>query len=363
MSTKYVSVAAGLAAASFAFAACITGGQRSGMAQPAPSDTPLSGDYFGVAWISKDLLILSWDAPLPFGDGLPFWVSRLVSATPQAEAHALLAVPPFDDRCRIGDDGGATRLPDGRIAFQRSCRDPLDSEIDTIDLTTGLSEVLVETGTFAVGWDRYDVSGITYRPGMQDGLVQFGDWLCGGIGEVTPNGIRPFDFSFEFQDRHVNLAESFARPCDADVSVGRATWAPDGEHLALFAATGPRGVTGLDRLYEGSALLTVRRTDAAVRVLAQHLQDPFALWSPDSKWILVIEGGLGIGEGRNAWLMDSSDTGEPLRLDLPRNLLSASWSPDGSSLVAVVGTSPLGALQPTANVVTFEMRAITELGL
>ncbi len=286
-----------------------------------------AGTYGTLAWLPSDRIILEYRPRGTQGPETSLWMME----SDGGEFHALALPADTQNECSWTGYHDPIALSDGQAAYVRSCHmekgNPFwSSSVLVLDPKTETSQRLfnyqiLEAASFSLA---------------------FGPDLSRGIG-ATYSDIEHYMFGIDSQGTYT-LELGLLRP-------NRPAWSPDGKTLAFFGNrtmsgdAGPIWATQAYDLWLMPSDCVTRSSECRgkARMLVQSVDGPTNVaWSPDGKW-LVFDGNVQ-GRGDGVWLFDT--TGQQSFLIAAGNYTVPTWSPDGKTIMVVVGSPLEGQSDP-----------------
>lgn len=323
------------------------------VAPPPPEQNALStrelrvpaAEYFGVEWFADNRLFLGWRDQLTPGEpDNPNTTAHIVSLGLDDEAHVVMPKLPMEPTCTtLVDDFIEGRLPDGRLGYLRSCREPFDFRVMALDVASGEHELLAALGDPVTDDGHMNVYHYSFRRDMRGGVIEVGSRICDGLALFDAKGLRPFEPAVRIGDATIDLASFFRRPCPEVPNARLPRFSPDGERIAFVASPATVGKDGFARLDQPYDLLVMDPDSGKAEVLMSGIRAPFGLeWSPNGDWLIVLED-VALSDSR-LWLV-SAEGGKAQRLAVDRATQAAAWSPDGRQLATLVRVGNIDDLE------------------
>ena len=327
-----------------------------GAVRPEPAGSSITtvrtpaGAYFNAVWLRSGLVVVEHE-PDDSGNSedsfTPLWKMR-----PDGSEFGILDVPD-QKRCFRTSYENATELPDGRLGFVRACEpenevDPSEYTFMAYDLVQGRLEALTSLN---VAPGPY-----TWNPSLTRGLFSRSSDICAGIGTLSRRGFEPLDVTISEGGRSWRIDTHLRRPpdepCDDEGRAQDPAWSPDGSTVAFLASPTSIGVRGRARLREPWNLYLMPPGGTPTAVV-EGLRGPTGpVWSPDSK-SLAFSAEVP-RQGKGAFVFSVMDRRQ--RLVARGEVSAASWSPDGSQLLALRHLGKPGDWPPRAELVVVELR-------
>jgi len=285
------------------------------------------GEYYALAWLPNDRVILNYQPKGKQGPESNLWIMR----SDGSEFHELALPSDIQNECSWTEYHDPITLSDGQAAYVRSChmeKEPFrSSSILVLNPGTQTSQPLFtqqipESALFSIA---------------------FGSDLSHGVG-ATYSDIEHYMFGIDNQGTYT-LELGLLRP-------NRPAWSPDGKHLAFFgnrAMGGDAGPIWATQAYDlwlmpADCISRSRSCSATAQLLTQGVNGPTRVaWSPNGNW-LVFDGDVQ-GQGKGIWLLDARR--QKLYQIAVGNYERPTWSPDGQSIMVVVGSPVQSQSDPT----------------
>ncbi len=298
------------------------------------------GDYYTLAWLSDDRVVLDYKSKGKQGPESNLWIMR----SDGSEFHELALPGDTQNECSWTEYHDPVTLSDGQAAYVRSChmeKEPFrSSSILVLNPRTQTSQQLFsqqipESALFSLA---------------------FGSDSSRGVG-ATYSDIEHHLFGIDSQGTFT-VELGLLRP-------NRPTWSSDGKYLAFFGNrtmrgdAGPIWATQPYDLWSMPADCISRSTScsATAQMLIQNVKGPTRVaWSPNGKW-LVFDGDVQ-GQGKGIWLFDVNR--QKIYQIAFGNYERPTWSPNGENVMVVVG-SPLEG-QPDPALVSYTSLALLDVG-
>lgn len=337
-----------LALGAMALGACA----RDAPVRPEPNGSTITrlptpgGSYFNAVWLRSGLVVVEYE-PEEFDDSFtPLWKMK-----PDGSDFGILHVPD-QKRCSRTSYENATELPDGRLGFVRACEsgneiDPSEFTFMAYDVDDGRLETLT---SLDVGPGPY-----TWNTNLTRGLFSRSSDICAGIGALSRRGFEPLDVTISEGGRSwridTHLRRSPDEPCDDEGRAKDPAWSPDGSTVAFLASPTSIGVRGRARLKEPWNLYLMAPVGAPTAVLEGLTGPTGPIWSPDSR-ALAFSAEFP-GEGPGAFVFSLGDRRQ--RRVARGQVSPASWSPDGTRLLAIRYPGRREESPPSAELVVLEL--------
>jgi hypothetical protein len=313
---------------------------------PGPSPTVLYGpaDVYGAAWV-ENLGIVFNDGDEPNGNGTE---TRLWAIDPAGgQPNKLIDIVDTTPACWRQEELRPSRLRDGRLGYIRDCNGeagyPLTWAALAYDPTSrSVAELFaVDDLLRYFSWD-----------GQGRSYFSIGAGICGAVGIADAAGVRSLDGQLERNGQTFDFGRAWhdetTQPDCPDA--GRADFpalSADGTTLAVMVsfATTP----GMARLDEPWDIYLRDVASGEMRFLAGGFVGPTDLaWSPSADALTIAAQAAGESTGA-LWSVDAA-SGQLTKL-LASPVSQFAWSPDGSSLAAVVDVADERFHRPGAMVI------------
>lgn len=278
------------------------------------------GNYRALAWTSTDRVIFEYRPKGKQGPGTNLWIMR----SDGTELHELTLPPDTQNECSWTEYHDPVVLSNGQVAYVRSChtaKEPFwSSSVLVLNPNTQTSQLLFnqeipEAALFSIA---------------------FGSDLSYAVG-ATYSDVEHYMFGIDSGGTYT-LELGRPRP-------NRPAWSRDGKTIAFFgnqsmqSEPGPNWAAQAYDLWLIPADCVTRSSNCTdkARMLLESVDSPTNMaWSPDGKW-LAFDGDVQ-GQGKGIWLLNVN--GQKLYQVAVGNFERPAWSPDGHTIMVVVG-SPL----------------------
>lgn len=233
-------------------------------------------------------------------------------------------------------------LPDGRLGLMKRCSiqgaaDYLQGERqenlvaydwEKHEINLLVDETIPDIGGGSFSWNP------EMTKGVQSGLPGV---LFGTIYWLTPQQTEPMTITIEADNKSWSLDENYgveSPALNSDAGIARSpSWSPDGQQIAFFASPSSVGRNGPSRLQGEYQLFLMDIDTLQPEPVLEGIYFANGLqWSPDNRW-LVFYGEMGQPRQSGVWIF-SPET-NVLKLVDHGHVNSASWSPDGQSLLII----------------------------
>lgn len=308
--------------------------------RPAVTATPIAaavpaaaGYLFGLAWL-RDGSLVATSSPDTSPGTAQVW--RFPS-----ERSVQRLPAPFDRSCRNDELTFPSALPDGRVAFTRTCNALDDPSVFTatvvaFDPASGGLATLSRLGRamspLATSWN----------PSLTRGVGAQTSDVCAEVAWLTTDGPAGIQAEIAGGGRSWRLDAWLTQPgrpgCTNDGRAASPSWSPDGRTVALLASPESAGVGGQARLDVPWSVYLLDVASLRTRRLLGGLGGAAGLtWSPDGRWLALTADIRGRGTG--LWLF-SPATGALRLVGATRSLGVPAWSPEGRRIAAIENLSP-----------------------
>jgi hypothetical protein len=300
-----------------------------------------AADYFGLAWVSDDVIVMAWAPPLGGGPAEP---AHLVKVGTTAASVTPLPFAPTNAECWRIREARPIRLPDGRLGFVRECQPRQFKGIDfsiiwydivAMDLRDGHQEVLARLDNTDLHGGNRILYAISLKPSLKEGVAYLGNRICDAAVAFDASGIRPLDMTLGAEPSAPNLNEPFNQDCASTINARSPEWSPDGGRLAVLVSTDAKGRDGFSRMDVGWDLVVVNATTGMSERWLSGLAEPDDVaWSPDGRWLLVTSYDAQQNTSTIS-LVSPAAPGDTRRISLGERVTSIAWSPDSTRLAGL----------------------------
>ncbi|HEV8488408.1 MAG TPA: hypothetical protein VGQ58_01330 [Candidatus Limnocylindrales bacterium] len=287
-----------------------------------------------IAWLPSGWIVADRDPDLPLPHGAP----DLVAFRPDGSEFGRLPIGPRAD-CWRDETWRPTELPDGRLGFVRECYPKRlegvdfayhEIELAAFDPATGDVDMLADLGDVWLGHIRLILYEFAWDVTQARGVAYFGNRICDALVGVDGSGVHPLEAQLDHGTDRVRADAMFHAECEDTARVRHAALSADGR-LAFGVSPSSVGRDGMARLDEPFELYFSDIDLAGPVRTPMRLEDvgPI-LWSPDSRWLLFAASIR--GRTAQTWLYD---TERSRVIGISSDRLSAAWSPDRRSIMAI----------------------------
>lgn len=287
------------------------------------------GEYSSVAWVADRTVVIEREDPRDPRMGSQR-LSLVMLDAPQDERP--LALAKQGPGCRVTEYHQLKRLPTGELGAVRICAREKDVEGDTVDIVAiGVDAARIRPLLNTPA--ESGISGFTFGPDLQRGLISAGGEICETIVAVEQGEVRPLRVTLGDGKNRWSLDEGDQRSCTSQGRASLPAWSPSGEEIAFFASPDSVGVADFDRLNVPWNLYlsdTEFRSPRPVLTGIRHARE--LSWSPDGN-MLIFTGELA-GRSPGTWLF--APKSNSLQLLSKSVFDSIAWAPEGRKIAAVV---------------------------